>query len=374
MKRKLIAIIAAVLALSLLVGCSQPTAQEPAAQEPTPAPAPAEPAAPGDEPAPPADLGSFSFTLTSHDPANSEIMLYTQSWAEAIEEATGGNVSIEIFGSGTIAAGPDAVDVVKGGGADLGWIMTGFYPGQYPLTEVLGLPMQGFSDNRASTETLWDLIDEFPAVSAEWSDFKLLMIYANPGNTFGSKKPIAKVSDLAGLTMRAPAGPITSVMTAWGGNPITMPPGDIYQALERNNIDGWVWENAGCISFNVQEVTPYYTQMEMYHMVFAVVMNKAKWDSLPPEYQQIIDSLSLRSASIGSAQAFYDAVIRANGIITDGGGEFVPVTDEDKAGFKVEGDKFAATWADGVTSDIDAHAYLAKANELVAGYNAQYIR
>ena len=371
MKKKLIIVLAAVLMLALLAGCSQPSSPSPA---PAPAPAPSTPSTPAPGgPEPPKDLGKFSFTLSSHDPATSKIMLYTQSWADAIFEATGGGVKIEIFGSGTIAASGDVVDVVKGGGADLGWIMTGFFPGQYQLTEVVGLPMQGFGDNRATTETLWDLYDEYPAVSAEWSkDFKLLMFYANPGNTFGSKKPIAKVADLAGLNMRCPGGPITSVMKAWGGNPIGMPPGDIYQALERNNIDGWVWENAGAVSFNVPEVTKFYTDMKMYHMCFGVVMNQASWNSLPPEYQAIIDDLSLRGASIDAAQAFYDAVLDADKLIAEKYGEFVKVTPEAQAEFAIEGDKFAAGWADGVTADIDAKAYLAKAKELVTKYNKQY--
>jgi len=373
MKKRLLLLLSVFLVLSLCVGCSQPS-DDTGVSEPTrgaPEQAPADGQDSGSEPA--KDLGSFSFTLSAHDPATSEIMLYKQRWADKIYEATGGNVEITIFGSSTIAAAGDVVDVVKGGGADLGWVMTGFFPGQYQLTEVLGLPMQGFSDNRASTETLWDLYDEFPAVSAEWNDFKLLMVYANPGNTFGtSSKPIARVGDLAGMNMRCPAGPITSVMSAWGGNPIAMPPGDIYQSLERNNIDGWVWENAGAVSFNVQEVTNYYTNMQMFHMVFGLVMNKAAWDSLPAEYQEIIEGLSGRDASVGAAQAFFDAVIRANGIMADAGGEFIDVSAEDRAGFKVEADKFAATWADGVTSDIDAYAYLEKASELVAKYNAQY--
>ncbi|MCL1896103.1 MAG: TRAP transporter substrate-binding protein [Clostridiales bacterium] len=373
MKRKLLLVLSVILVLSLCVGCGQPAAEtaEPAPEPAAPAQEPAGEPEPAAEPAP--DLGSFSFTLSSHDPATSEIMLYKQRWADAIKEATGGNVEITIYGTGTIAAAGDVVDVVKAGGADLGWVMTGFFPGQYQLTEVLGLPMQGFGDNRASTETLWDLYEEYPAVSDEWSDFKLLMVYANPGNTFGtSTRPVAKVSDLAGLNMRCPAGPITSVMSAWGGNPIGMPPGDIYQSLERNNIDGWVWETAGAVSFSVPEVTNYYTKMEMYNMVFALVMNKQAWDSLPAEYQEIIDGMSGREASVGAAQAFYDAVIRANGIITDMGGEFIDVTPEDQAEFKIEADKFAATWADGVTADLDAQAYLAKANEQVAKYNAQY--
>jgi len=371
MKKKLILILSVILVLALCVGCGQAAAPEaPAATPEAPV---ATPEDTGDAPAP--DLGSFSFTMSAHDPATSEIMQYKQRWIDSIYEATGGNVEITLYGSGTIAASGDVVDVVKAGGADLGWVMTGFYPGQYQMTEVLGLPMQGFSDNRASTETLWDLYDEFPAVSAEWSDFKLLMLYANPGNTFGtSTKPVSKVADLAGMNMRCPAGPITSVMTAWGGNPIGMPPGDIYQALERNNIDGWVWENAGALSFGVPEVTNYYTNMEMYHMVFGLVMNQAAWDTLPAEYQAIIEGLSGRDASVGAAQCFFDAVIKANAIIADMGGEFVDVTADDIAGFKVEADKFAATWADGVTTDIDAHAYLARASELVAKYNAQYGR
>jgi len=300
-------------------------------------------------------------------------MQYKQYWADSILAATDGHVQITNYYSGVLAAPTDVADAVKGGSADIGWLFIGLYPGQFPLTDVPCLPMQGFGDNRAATETLWDLYDEYQAVRDEWSDFKILMIYSNPGNHFGSvKKPITKAADLKGLNMRTPAGPIATVMQAWGANPITIPSNEIYQSLERGVIDGWVWGPAGVVPFSVQEVTDYYTDMMMMCGTFALVMNKEKWESLPVEYQEIIDSYSLRTGSLGSAEAMWTEMLNGRDVIVDAGGVWVDVTAEDEAEFKIEGDKYAATWPDTFSADIDGAAYLEKAITLVNKYNAIY--
>ena len=94
-----------------------------------------------------------------------------------------------------------------------------------------------------------------------------------------------------------------------------------------------------------------------------------QWNSLPKELQDAIDSISGKEASLGAAQAFADAVNVARNDIVAAGGEFVSVSDEAKAEFAVEADKYAATWAEQQSIDgFDAAAYLARAKELAAFY------
>jgi TRAP-type C4-dicarboxylate transport system substrate-binding protein len=106
----------------------------------------------------------------------------------------------------------------------------------------------------------------------------------------------------------------------------------------------------------------------MYDGPFGLIMNKAAWDSLPAQYQQIIDDLSGFAGSIGAAQCFADAVQVARGTITAAGGEFVTVSPDNLAEFRIEADKFAAGWADGISSVADAAGYLAKAKDLAKMY------
>ena len=52
-------------------------------------------------------------------------------------------------------------------------------------------------------------------------------------------------------------------------------------------------------------------------------MNKEKGDSLPAEYQEAIEKLSGKEASLGAAEAFANDVVEKRDKITAAGGQFV---------------------------------------------------
>lgn len=317
-----------------------------------------------------ADLGDYEFTLSMHDAETTANAIYLQEWADAINEATDGHVTITLYCSATLSAATDIGDNVLAGAVDIGWLYTSYYAGQFPLSDVINLPMQGFGDPVVSTEVLWELYNTYDDLQEEWSQFKLLMFYGNPGMILASSDtPITSMSDLAGRTIRCPSGPITDVLTSWGGSPITMSPPDIYEALEKNNISAYIFEPAGICNFSLQDVTAYYTDYPLYDGPFGLIMNWDQWNSLPAEYQEIIEGLSGYDASIGAAQCFADDVEVARETITAAGGEFVELSDDAIAEMQVVADEYAETWAAGITSDtLDGAEYLATAKALAEQY------
>lgn len=372
MQRKLSVILALVLALALcagLAGCGG------GGGDTTTTPPASNPVDTATDPGNDTDgkeYGYYNFSLSMHDATTTPNAVYFQEWADAIYEATDGHVTITIYGSSTLSAASDVGDMVKDGGCDIGWLYTSYYAGQFPLSDVINLPMQGFGDPLVSTNVLWDLYDEYDEVKAEWdTSYKMLFLYGNPGMIFASANtPITSLADIQGMSMRCPSGAITDVLTAWGANPITMAPPDIYQAIEKNNIQGYIFEPSGITNFSLQEVTSYYTDYPMYDGPFGLIMNKTAWDSLPAEYQQIIEGLSGREGSISAAQCFANAVEVSRGVIEAAGGEFVQLTDEAIAEFQVEADKYAEKWAESTGgAGFDAGAYLEKAKELAQKYS-----
>ena len=307
----------------------------------------------------------YEFNLSVHDPASSVKVQYLQQWCDKVAEETDGQVKITVYDSGTLSSSGDVLDNVKGGSVDIGWLYSAYFPGQFPLTDVLNLPLQGFVGANIGTEVLWGLMDEYPALVEEWDDMKLLMVYANPGMFFSTNTPIDSVDDLKGMNLRCAAGPITDVLAAWGASPVSLPTPDIYEAMEKKNIDGFIFEETGIVDFNLQEVSKYHTDMYSHCGAFALVMNLDQWNSLPQELKDIIDGISGFEASMGAAQVFEDAVTAGREKMIAAGCEFVPVSDEARAEFQVAADERAAQWAEQyTTADFDAAAYLARAREI----------
>ena len=320
--------------------------------------------------APAADDKVYTFTLSMHDPKTTANAVYIQSWIDSIDKATNGHVKITLYDNATLSAATDIGDNVKSAAVDIGWLYTSYYAGQFPLSDVINMPMQGFGDPVVSTEVLWALAEKYPQVEKEWGDFKLLMLYGNPGMILCSaEKPIQGIDDLKGMTIRCPSGAITDVLNAWGASPVTMAPPDLYEAIEKKNINGYIFEPAGICNFSLQEITSYYTDYPLYDGPFALIMNKAQWDSLPKEYQDIIDGLSGKAASLGAANAFAADVAAKREVITAAGGQFVELPAASVAEMQTAADSYAETWISKMSKDgFDAAAYLADAKAFAAQF------
>ena len=312
----------------------------------------------------------YEFTLSMHDPKTTATAVYIQSWIDKVDKATDGHVKITLYDNATLSAATDIGDNVKSGAVDIGWLYTSYYAGQFPLSDVINLPMQGFGDPVVSTEVLWALHDKYSQVEGEWGDFKLLMLYGNPGMILCSaEKPIQSIADLKGMTIRCPAGAVTDLLAAWGASPITMPPPDLYEAIEKKNINGYIFEPAGICNFSLQEITKYYTDYPLYDGPFGLIMNKAQWDSLPKEYQDAIDGISGKDASLGAAKAFADDVVAKREVIKAAGGQFVELPEASIAEMQVTADQIAQSWVENNSKDgFDAGAYLADAKAFAAQF------
>ncbi|MDR2133131.1 MAG: TRAP transporter substrate-binding protein [Clostridiales Family XIII bacterium] len=317
------------------------------------------------------DLPDFEFSLSLHDPDTSNNGKFMQAWADEINAKTDGHVTITLFPSSALATAQDVGDMVETGGVDIGWIYTAYYKGQFPLTDVTTVPMIGFGNAVSTTETLWDLYEKYDEMQAEWKNYKLLNLYGNPGMLFASNKsPIDSADDLAGRTMRLPAGPITEYVTALKASPVTMAPPELYEALEKNNIDSYVFEPAGITNFNLQEVTEYFTDLPMYNGAFGLVMNWDKWNALPDEYKAIFEETTQRAGSMKAANDFEAAATASREIIAAAGCEWVAVSDENKAGFQDAAADIIAAWPASIAIDgFDAKAFLDDAIATLKGYS-----
>jgi TRAP-type C4-dicarboxylate transport system substrate-binding protein len=315
----------------------------------------------------------YELTFSMHDPVTSSNGKFYQQWADDISKATDGHVKITIYGSSTLASAADVGAMVESGGVDIGWVYTSFYPGQFPLTDVLTLPLSGFGDPVVGTKVLWDLYEKYPALAAEWGSYKLLNLYANPGMIFcSSGKPIDSVDDLSGLVLRTPAGPITDYVKKLGASPIVMPPPDIYEAMEKNNISAYIFEPAGITNFALEDVTEYFTDMPLYNGAFGLVMNIDKWNALPAKYQEAIMSVSGKAGSLKAAEDFKVSADASRQAITDSGCTWVTVSDEAYDAFQAAADDIRSAWAQkNTTPSFDAKAFLDEAISLAEKYGAE---
>ena len=320
--------------------------------------------------APAADGTVYNLSFTIHDPATSVKTQLYQEKADLVKEETNGAVNITIYSSGTLVAATDVAEGIIAGSADMGWMFTPFFTNQFPLTEVVQAPLQ-FGDVYATSMTVKQMYEEYPEVQAELANYKVLNVYTQPGNYLFTTKPVHTAADLAGLNNRTSSSVGTAMIGEWGASVMSYGPGDIYEAMEKNAIDGFTFEYSGVKSFNLHEVAKYCTEIPIMTGPFVTAMNLDSWNKLPAEYQAVIEKHFGWNLTEEFARLFEEDLKVGKQLCIDAGVEIIELTDEELATFEVAANAYIDKWcSDYSTGDFDARAFLDHAKEAYEGYLA----
>ncbi|MCY3649880.1 MAG: TRAP transporter substrate-binding protein [Acidimicrobiaceae bacterium] len=256
----------------------------------------------------PVDFGdSVTVNLGHPFPARHPIQARAlEPWSALVNEVTGGTVTVEFFAGGALGPAPQTYENAVSGAADIGWALQGYTPGRFPVTDVIEMPFT-FSSASQATDVLWTLYEEFEEFQNEYSDVKLLGMWVHDvGDMWIAKGRVDTISDIDGLTLRAPSPVQNAVISALGGNPVGMPAPELYDSLERGVIDGLFIANSGLSSFNLYEVLESGVHCNCYVAAQFLAMNLDTWNSLSDAQRAAIDEVSGRVMSMNAA-AVYDA-------------------------------------------------------------------
>lgn len=234
----------------------------------------------------------IKLVYTDHNPPTSYGTIHANAvWLDNLEKATNGRIEIERYFGGTLVKGMDAWNATKEGVADMGWCAMGYWPGLAPLTEIMQLPFIPFKNAQQASGILRKLYNTFPEFQKEYEDVHVLVNYtAGLYRLLTVKKQVKTLEDMKGLKIRALGGPQTDAMKALGAVPTLVPFPDVYLAMQKGVLDGTLTPIGACEIFNFHEVGKYMTHVIIATAPFAIIMNKDKWNSLPPDIQKAIDS------------------------------------------------------------------------------------
>jgi len=228
-----------------------------------------------------------------------------ENFGKELEQATNGRVKIEMYPGGALAPAAESYDAVVTGIADIAWVVQGYTPGRFPLTGAIALPFIEGDTAVKMSKTIQQYYEQFSPVQEEYKDVKVLWMHASdPYHIYSRGKQVKTVEDLKGLKIRSNSTEATQLIEALGGTPISMPLTDFYDAVQKGVVDGAIAPLASIKDFNLGDVLDYVTIGNFFNTAFTVVMNKAKWESLDPEIQKIIDSLIGEKMAIKAGEAF----------------------------------------------------------------------
>lgn len=220
-------------------------------------------------------------------PANQSKMM--EAFCRDLEKRTDGRVKVDYFAGGSLLKAPAMFEGVANGIADIGYSHVYYTAGRMPVTETAGLPL-GYPSAWVGSHALNDFYQKYKP--KEFDKVKVLWLNTSTPSAIASKKPIRKLEDLKGLTIRAP-GLSGDIMKALGGTPAPTPMMEVYDAISKGVIDGEASNFETLVAFKFAEVVKYSTSIWQisYPFPFYCVMNKNSYNKLPADIKTIFDTL-----------------------------------------------------------------------------------
>lgn len=212
-----------------------------------------------------------------------------ERFVNRVAERTGENVQIQTFPSEQAGNERAMLDSLILGNLDIAKVSTGVVSTMVPEFGVFDLPYV-FRDLDHMMKTIDSPVGETLSAKLEEQGVKILFWMEQGTRSFYTvDKPIVTPADLAGMKIRTINSPVmVDTIAAFGATPTPMGFGDLYLGLKTGAVDGA--ENApDAIWYNKQyEVSKYLSLTNHFRTPVIVAMNKAKFDSLSPEYQEIL--------------------------------------------------------------------------------------
>lgn len=268
--------------------------------------------------------------VTSWIPSLDTIHGGAETVCERISEMTDGRFTIKPYAAGELVPGLQVLDAVQNQTVECGHTAGYYYTGKNPaLAFATSVP---FGLNAQQQNAWLYQGGGLEALQKIYSDFNVINFPAgNTGAQMGGwfNQPIKTVEDLQGLKMRIP-GLGGKVMERLGVNPQVLPGGEIFLALERGAIDAAEWVGPyDDEKLGLHEAAQYYYYPGWWEPgpTLEVIVNRAAWDNLPKEYQEVLKTAAYEANM--TMMAKYDT---RNGAalqrLVDAGTELTPYSQE----------------------------------------------
>ena len=210
-------------------------------------------------------------------------------FAKKVKERTQGGIEIQVFPSNQLGNDNTMIAGVRGGTIDIETSGNPFFTGIVPKLNVLDLPYL-FDDATQVAKVLDGEIGRSLLNELEAHQMKGLAFWeVGYRSLANSRRPVNKAEDIKGLKLRTTPNPLhIKAFQLLGAAAQPMPFSEVFSALETKAIDGHENPPTLMASTKMYEVQKHLSLTKHAYTALIVVMNKAKFESLKPEFQQIL--------------------------------------------------------------------------------------
>ena len=214
-----------------------------------------------------------------------------ERFAELVKEGTDGEITVNIFGNGVLGGDQQMIAGVRSGTIDIELSGNPNFAGLQPALGAFDLPYI-FPDRKTAYQVLDGKVGDDALALLEEDNLKGLAFWEVGFRAMtNSKHPIKTPADVDGLVMRTNSNKsLIEAFSLLGANPVPMPLGELYTAMETGTVDAQDHPISIVWSAGFYEVQDYLSLTNQAYTSLLMVMNDDTFESLSPEYQQVLVS------------------------------------------------------------------------------------
>ena len=280
-----------------------------------------------------------------------------EKFNELLKAKTGGALDVKVFADSSLGAFQAAISGVRGGTIDIAVSGSANFSGLVPQLGIFDIPFM-FKDSAHAYRVLDGKVGQEMLDKLGEFGMKGLAYWDNGWRELtNNKHPVKTPADVKGLKVRTTGSPAhIEAFKLLGANPVPMPLAELYTALEMKTVDAQEHPLGVLWSAKLYEVQKYLTLTNHCYSALIVVMNKAKYDALPPAQQKALVEAA-REAGAYQRKLNNDNMMKIVGDVKKAGMQVVesidstPFLEATKPGRKIFTDKFGG---DNYIKEIDA--------------------
>jgi TRAP-type C4-dicarboxylate transport system substrate-binding protein len=209
-------------------------------------------------------------------------MKFLDTVKDRVAQKYAGQLVIQYAGGPEVIPNREQVEAARMGVVDMVFTTDGYYVSAVPEVNALSVSMlDGWEERAKGVNALLDKLHQ-----EKVNCIYLGRLGHNLPFTIYLTKPV-KSADLSGLKIRCSPTNIPFLKTL-GAQPVVIPPTEVYTALERGVVDGFMWPAGLIRDWGWERITKYVVQPGVYNGANVIVINKKKWDEIPDHLQKLL--------------------------------------------------------------------------------------
>lgn len=208
---------------------------------------------------------------------------------ENVEKRTNSKVLVTVYDSGKLGTLPETTESVQAGNIEMTLMATMTMSSFVPEVQILDFPYLFPTSDIAKTILDGELGEEIKVPISKAGFYVPCFMDNDYRCISNTKKELVHPTDAKGLKIRIPETPMLSAwLQSIGANPTIIAASETYSSVQSGVADGQ--ENGVLLTMTDKyyEVVNYFTDTNHVYGAAAVLFNQKFWDSLPAEYQAIL--------------------------------------------------------------------------------------